>query len=298
MNIDVKQYSTFGPLTNTLAQFSSAIGNLKSSGLALSAFNLIYGQNTSHFVEAATVQAKVSGTPTDNRFRFTMEAALHDSSKNNAISAATFAASAAFASGSGHPGLEFLTGPVSSISRPVPFNFSLPINNAYVALGGFSYSFGSGNNHHIREITAQASINDKSDKKVDVLGRVFFSDGSSHSGEGPIQALVIGQLTGDDTRFEEKSWTTGQGEVSVTLSNVSPINQAVVFITRFSLKYTGSGDHEVRQILLDAGNNSLNIVNEPGSRRATIKFLPKLIMTDGKNTAAGELTLLVMAVPA
>jgi hypothetical protein len=298
MNVDVKQYSTFGS-DNTLAQFSSAIGNLKSSGLALSAFNLIYGQNTSHFVEAARVQAKASGTPADNRFRFTTEASLHDSSRNNAISAATFAASAAFASGSGQPGLEFLTGPVSSISKPVPFNFSQPINNAYVALGGFSFSFGSGNNHHIREITAQASINDKSDKKVDVLGRVFFSDGSGHSGEGPIQALVIGQLTGDATRFEEKPWTTGQGEVSVTLNNVSrPINQAVVFITRFSLKYTGSGDHEVRQILLDAGNNSLNIVNEPGSRRATIKFLPKLIMTDGNNTAAGELTLLVMAVPA
>jgi hypothetical protein len=110
---------------------------------------------------------------------------------------------------------------------------------------------------------------------------------------------VIGQVAGDATRFLERPWKTRDGEVSVTLNNVSrPINQAAVFITRFDLKYAGSSDHEVRQILLDAGNNSLNILNDPANKRATIKFLPKLIMTDGKNTADGELTLLVMAVPA
>jgi hypothetical protein len=293
--VDIKNYSTFGNDGDVSAEYNSALGTRKSSGLALSAFNLSYGQRTTHFVETVTAQAQIfaSAPPPDDRFRFKMEASMIDSSENQAISAATFTVPAVFANASGGPSLELQTGEAGSKSN---FPFSQTLSEAYAVLGGFSVGYGRGNNHHVAKLKASASISNQSGNIAFVDGMASISDNSNHSGSAPVRVLVIGKFAGDSTQFRTRVWNPSQGQVTLTLDKVDSIDQAAVFITSFEFEYP-QGDHEVRQILLDTGNNSLTVTNDPGRRQATIQFTPRLILTDGNNKANGTFNLLLMAVP-
>lgn len=301
--IDVKEYSTFGPQGNALAQYNSALGIVRTKGLALPAFNLSYG-GSSHFVQDITVQAGTPSNPRDDTFSFPLTASMSDNSGNQAVSTATFSAPAVLAGRNDDTTLKLMTGTVFP-GTPENFNFGQALRQAYVVLGGFTATYGN-TDHKVLSLEAradfEASTSTTGVQTLTVVGGATIKDSSAHTGTGAVQALVLGQVAGDPTQFAAKTWNSGDGRVTINLSGLAnTINQAVVFIKRFSLSYVGSSDQSVRTIQIDAGNNSLNITNVPGAKKAPgsaiITFTPNLIMTDGNNNATGTLELLVMAVP-
>ncbi|HEX4966647.1 MAG TPA: hypothetical protein VF173_37905 [Thermoanaerobaculia bacterium] len=294
MSVDLKQYTTFGSDNNVLAQYSSDLGVLESQGLALAACNLNYGQEIKHFVETIKAEAKNITGVIGHQFSFSMEASLTDNSNHHAVAAATFTAPVVLKS-DGEPSLEFQTGQVDDLRK---FTFSFPLKKARSVLGGFALSF-KGKDRRVFGLTARTSIlDDKVEGNTTTVSVTASINAEPNvSAPGDAYVLVIGQKEGDPTLFESTTWNTGDREVTVRMKDLTrPIGQVAVFIESFEVDYEDRKSHDVRQFLLDAGNNSLKVTND--SNEAVITFSPKLVLTDGDKLAKGSLSLLVMAVPA
>lgn len=181
--------------------------------------------------------------------------------------------------------------------------FDQAVAQSWAVLAGFQASYGA--DHHVKTLKVAADKgHDNLSSSIEVKAEVKIEDDSDNSGGGTLYVMGIGQTSEDDAQFKSYTWKPGQGQVVVTWDNQPfPLEYAWVFIQGFELTY-GRGDHEIKTLLVDAGNTTLVTSSTEGRRGYTwtITFTPNLGMSDDsgndQSSDKSSLDLLIMAVPA
>lgn len=192
----------------------------------------------------------------------------------------------------------------------VTHTFPGAVSMGIAGLGGFrvTYPLSETSDHHVRTVSAVLSNNViTSGTQITPTISVSIQDNSGHSGSGSAAIVYAGVPSGSNIPSPQKAtWNPSYGTTTAVFTNLATRGhaQAFVILTDFTISYGSSTDHQVKQISVSAGNDTVLIDWSQGTSgwTATVSFMPAMVLHDDSgnvvSATSSSLNAYVFLIPA
>lgn len=204
-------------------------------------------------------------------------------------------------------GLYLFTQPPQPGGSSPSYTFPDSVTGGYAGLAGFNvfYPFTT-SDHYVQSISASLTANSIGAGSLTINPKISVSinDNSGHTGGGSASLVYVGIPTGSGVQAAAASWSPGAGTSSATFTTSERFAaSAFVLIAGFDITFGSGTDHQVANISLSAGNDTVLVdwTQNTSNWTATVYFRPSLAISDAAGhsiSSSSTFTAYVFLLPA